>query len=632
MNVIGKSTRRFLPTAWPRSGRTWHVAQAHPQADDRNPGNVELPFRTIGRAAAAAAMGDTVVIGAGVYREEVALPHHAHHNDPAAIIAFRAEPDAEVYLKGSDIFDAAWQRMAAGIFSARLPAALFADGAYNPYALSAAAPHTEKVRPCPPATRLPETLGQLYLDDATLTQVSDMDALQREENSFLVAADGRQALAHFGVDAPPPAGAVELSMRRRCFRPAAAGTVFIGVTGISVKHAAEPEAFALQPPLILRDYPQARIHIRKTFNLPGTTPLCIAAGLPAYRDRDGTDLIAFCADDTCPGPGLPGDLPWRLCLGRDHGREWQPLDMALGGESGSGGHFFLDREHNALIRYYRRWPPGEDAWSQNYLVMWQFSRDGGQSWNAPAVLDRGKAYHRMIKLRNGEILAPFQEKFTDAAGRRRHRSGVQIGRWRPGLDGLDWQRGGLLEIGPAQSSSGLCEPSICQFPDGRLFAIMRQQGAVLPEQNTPGFPSVKFRAVSGDQGRTWSAPAVLVDEDGKYVYSPHSWPEAIFAGATGKPYLIINAQDYPSVGCDPRLDVWIMELDMERLCVRRAGMALLETRHPEHHALVRYSNWQVVENHHTGNWLLFMRLSMSEHCPVRHGYDYSSYRYEMKFG
>jgi len=52
-----------------------YVNAIHPQASDQNPGSQALPFKTIGRAAAAAVannanqVGTKVLIGAGTYRE-----------------------------------------------------------------------------------------------------------------------------------------------------------------------------------------------------------------------------------------------------------------------------------------------------------------------------------------------------------------------------------------------------------------------------------------------------------------------------------------------------------------------------------------------------------------------------------
>ena len=88
-----------------------YVNPAHPQASDQNPGSQALPFKTIGRAAAAAGannanqVGTKVLIGAGIYRESIDLPKTGRETD--APIVFEAA--GEVIVSGSDVWTG-WQR------------------------------------------------------------------------------------------------------------------------------------------------------------------------------------------------------------------------------------------------------------------------------------------------------------------------------------------------------------------------------------------------------------------------------------------------------------------------------------------------------------------------------------------
>ena len=53
--------------------REFYVSQQHPQAADTSAGTRETPLKTISAAAKMAQAGDTVVVGAGIYRESVTL-------------------------------------------------------------------------------------------------------------------------------------------------------------------------------------------------------------------------------------------------------------------------------------------------------------------------------------------------------------------------------------------------------------------------------------------------------------------------------------------------------------------------------------------------------------------------------
>jgi len=87
-----------------------YVNATHPQASDQNPGSQALPFKTIGRAAAAAVannakqVGTKVLIGAGTYRESIYLLKNGRETD--APIVFEAA--GEVIVSGSDVWTG-WQ-------------------------------------------------------------------------------------------------------------------------------------------------------------------------------------------------------------------------------------------------------------------------------------------------------------------------------------------------------------------------------------------------------------------------------------------------------------------------------------------------------------------------------------------
>ena len=203
-----------------------------------------------------------------------------------------------------------------------------------------------------------------------------------------------------------------------------------------------------------------------------------------------------------------------------------------------------------------------------------------------------------------------------------------LGYWNKDNSSIKWKDGGMLEIDPLKSSGGLDEPHACQFRDGRIFVVLRQ-GNILASQHHPGSPSVKLFSISEDNGMSWSEPKPLTYEDGEYVYSPRSWQDTFCSSKNGKPYVILNISDHPAHNCDPRTSVQIVEIDTDSLCVKRKSVAIIETTHEEHHHLVRFSNWQSIEDRYSKNFLLFMKLHMSQYCHVRNGYDCNSYRYEI---
>ncbi len=80
---------------------SYEVAQCNSQANDDGPGSSEKPWRTLAKAASLLKPGDKVVIGDGVYREQLTIKTSGTEQQP---IRFEAAPGAHVVLTGADQF------------------------------------------------------------------------------------------------------------------------------------------------------------------------------------------------------------------------------------------------------------------------------------------------------------------------------------------------------------------------------------------------------------------------------------------------------------------------------------------------------------------------------------------------
>lgn len=80
-------------------GATYYVSQNNPAAADTNAGTDAQPWKTLARAAGAVAPGDTVLIGDGIYREQLRIEKSGTAQQP---IRFEALPGANVILTGAD--------------------------------------------------------------------------------------------------------------------------------------------------------------------------------------------------------------------------------------------------------------------------------------------------------------------------------------------------------------------------------------------------------------------------------------------------------------------------------------------------------------------------------------------------
>ena len=663
-------TRPYLPNAWASRGRTYCVAQQHPRASDKNPGTAALPFKTISAAAKVAGAYDRIMIDEGIYREQVPLLRHGHSYYPRSWIAFEAVPGKEVYVKGSDVFDADWQDIGGAVHAADLPHTLFEEGAYNPYEMACRprpSPHNrprgayypnasgsetgeqEKVRPARGA-RLPETLGQIYVDGEALDQLGSLEAVRETPNSFVVSGDGRQIVCHFRDGQIPKDRLVELAVRERCFKPAfpvPPGGLMITTAAICAEHAADPGAFSFCRPLSIRRNSKSGITVRKTLHVPNSTgELCgIFAGNLSYLSKGDPTVLCHVQDGARavlpPQAGTPSPLfigPSIAMVSRDGAKTWQRLET--GPLADRPASYFLDEENGMLLRHYPRDVRGDNLEAAGTAVgreqLLEVSPDAGKTWSGPqtSLPKSSFSYFTMLKLRNGRLFAVTIDNRPELSPLFAFHHDqlffvvkTWLGDWRGDLSGVDWEPAATLRVNPEMGVQGVDEPQACQLPDGTIFAIFRQCGS-LPSQDSPGFPTVKLYAVSEDDGRTWTELRPLTFEDGTYVYSSVSFASAICSAKNGRAYVILNILNRPFQGCLPRVALHIAEIDKDTFSVKRDTITVIEEVHDEHSYLVGYSNWGMLEDRYTKNLLLFMKL---ENGPVYDGYDFCSYRYEIEF-
>ena len=602
----------YHPNAFELMGRRYYVTQNDPKASDDNPGTKELPFKTISKAGTMADHGDLIMIDEGVYREEVPLARNGHMYVPWSRITYKALPGKRVYLKGSDVFEPKWEAIGGGVFKGSLPAGLSKKGAYNPYELSGVIDDPKKVRPIE-GDVLPETLGQIYVNGKALEQLTGIEAVKNTAGSFVVADNGKEIVVHFADGKVPTGKLVELTVRQRCFKPMYKTrgdeyerAAYMQTMGMVVEHAAEPGPFCFYRPLTIRKNGDTGIIVRKTFSLRGTIVTCSKMPFPpSYTSKDKPTIIASILNDEKPtrvDEWVEG-CDFLTAKSNDYGKSWEVCDR---GETPST--YFFDEDNGMLLKHYR----------DKRKVMFELSSDEGKTWSSPEPFSFGVRYYDFTKLDDGSLFASGKPDFT-----------CYIGKWRSDLSGIDWEKRGTVKNNPAMSSSGLAEPHVCQLPDGRLFVIFRA-GNILPTQGNPGFPSVKLFSVSEDGGKTWSDVKPLTYDDGSYIYSSRSFPGVIRSIKNNRVYVLLNISGTTN-NCDPRTTLNIAELDPATLSVKRDTVAIIDTKHPEHHPLVRFSNWALLQDRDTKNLIVFMKTHLSELCPVRMGYDYGLYRYEIEF-
>jgi hypothetical protein len=342
----------------------------------------------------------------------------------------------------------------------------------------------------------------------------------------------------------------------------------------------------------------------------------------------------------------------------DNGRTWSGPAPAFVPERTPQGTLrqgemalFLDEEKGAVLQFYNLALYPKDHYtgdaSRNTRIFLRTSADGGRTFSAPRqLIQKGYDATRWaegvefrknaaqvsfcapIKRRDGRILLPVARCPLDADFSRpfliRLEAGCFIGEWKG--DELEWEFSKTVKIEAARSSRGLCEPAIAELPDGSLLMVCRGSNSTIPH-----VPGRKWRAISRDGGRIWSAPAPFTYKDGEAFFSPATGSRLIRSSRTGKLYWIGNITPANPDGNRPRYPLQIAEVHEAAKALRRQSVRVIEDRHPEDSPLVQLSNFRGYEDRESGELVLIMaRIQERQRDERKTDFTSPAYEYRMQ--
>lgn len=235
-----------------------------------------------------------------------------------------------------------------------------------------------------------------------------------------------------------------------------------------------------------------------------------AALFPGVTRAANRDLlVSFCTRFDC----LPGGKGY-LLRSSDEGQTWSEPELVVRSHKSDGCvnlSVGLTTLRAGTILY-----PCCDAritrkWDQHEvdLVILR-SDDHGKSWSEAMPISVGVkepfAYGRILELRGGDLLCPIWGKRT---AEEPWRSGVV----RSGDGGLTWGEYRTIAYDPKAAPpaggdarethcAGFNETTLLEMPDGRLLAVLRQQGV-------RGGRRELYSSISTDCGWTWRPPKQL---------------------------------------------------------------------------------------------------------------------------
>lgn len=219
---------------------TWQVSLT---GSDQAAGTAAAPFRTIQHAAEMAQPGDEVVVAPGVYRERVAPPRGGQ---PGLPIVFRSQVLHGAIVRGSDVWQPAWQRRASQVWSGVVAPSMFTDTTHrdgaNPFAIpSSSTPYGREGRPeverkIPQANpQIVYSLGQVFVDGELYEQAPLDEEMLAKPRTWAYAEATQTLSIHFSDD-HPSAHRVEITTRRRLFAPHLRQLRYVTIEGFVFEH------------------------------------------------------------------------------------------------------------------------------------------------------------------------------------------------------------------------------------------------------------------------------------------------------------------------------------------------------------------------------------------------------------
>ena len=238
---------------WEEENPVWerelYVSASDPAASDDNDGSEKAPFRTIGRAAAAATPGTRVRIHAGLYRECVKPAMGG--TDPAHMISYEAFGDGDVVVSASEevtefipsegwMLNRGWgaeQPADIRVWEYDLDPDLFRG--YNPFcAVNILHDRLFIEYDKTDMTTYLNRRGCVFCDGKPLKQVPLYNGMSAEENTYWVEANGQKVHFRLENDEDPKDHRIEVTVREQCFAPDKPFLNYIRVKGLVCEHAA----------------------------------------------------------------------------------------------------------------------------------------------------------------------------------------------------------------------------------------------------------------------------------------------------------------------------------------------------------------------------------------------------------
>lgn len=188
-----------------------------------------------------------------------------------------------------------------------------------------------------------------------------------------------------------------------------------------------------------------------------------------------------------------------------------------------------------------------------------------------------------------------------------------------------WDATAPITLSTANSPSGISECAVIEL-DGKPGHILMVVRAGNEGDRNGTVPSWKWKTLSTDYGRTWSALECFGFSDGTRFFSPTSQSNFIRSTKTRKVYWIGNISRVRPRSGWPRYPLVMAELDEGVLALRKETVTILDDRSVRDGSNLQLSNFGFAEDPRTQH--IIIHLTRLNGAPDAAGVH--TYRVEVK--
>lgn len=197
------------------------------------------------------------------------------------------------------------------------------------------------------------------------------------------------------------------------------------------------------------------------------------------------------------------------------------------------------------------------------------------------------------------VLGPDGKIANPGGGFTWHEIQFLVGRWRD-QGQIEWNAGACIQMNPERSTRGAIEPTLAEFPDGRILMVFRGSNDA-----NPAIPGYKWFCVSHDDGLSWTDPRPWHYSDGTPFFSPSSSPQ-LTRHSNGKVYWNGHLTPENPDGNAPRYPLVIGEVDPQSLMLIRESVFTIDTRQPHEPETISMHRLELHEDRQTGEFVAYM--------------------------